>query len=77
VPQSNADWGKRPSTNKTTQPHDIGEIDKLVKGQKTGQTARINAEIDEDLRARFKAKCAMQKREIKDVLTELIEAWLK
>ena len=77
MPQSNADWGKRPSTNKTTLPPDIAKIDKLVKGKKSDQTGRINAEIDLDLRARFKAKCAMEKREIKDVLTELIEVWLK
>ncbi len=73
--QANANWGQRPTTKKATEGTPLAEIDKLVSGGK-GTTARLNAEIDADLRARFKAKCAMEKREIKDVLTELIEGWI-
>jgi hypothetical protein len=74
--QSNpAAWGQRPTTKKVPEGANLAEIDKLVKGGQ-GTTARLNAEIDADLRARFKAKCAMEKREIKDVLTELIEGWM-
>ena len=73
--QANANWGQRPTTKKAVEAAPMAEIDKLVSGGK-GSTARLNAEIDADLRARFKAKCAMEKREIKDVLTELIQGWM-
>jgi hypothetical protein len=73
--QVNANWGQRPTTKKAAEGGAITEIDKLVTGGK-GTTARLNAEIDGELRARFKAKCAMEKREIKDVLTELIQGWM-
>jgi hypothetical protein len=69
-------WSKRPSAKSATKAADAAELDKFVNGR-AGKTARLNAEIDAELRARFKAKCAMKKREIKDVLTELIEGWTK
>nr|WP_249412634.1 plasmid partition protein ParG [Erwinia rhapontici] len=45
------------------------------------QTCRRNSEklqtnIDEELHRRFKTACFLQGREMKDVLTELIEGWL-
>jgi len=74
-----ATWGKRPTTKKEEpKPVDTAALDKFVNGDGAkGKTARLNAEIDADLRARFKARCALQKREIQDVITELIEGWMK
>ena len=74
-----ATWGKRPTTKKEEpKPVDTAALDKFVNGDGAkGKTARLNAEIDADLRARFKSRCALQKREIKDVLAELIEAWMR
>lgn len=37
---------------------------------------KLQTNIDEDLHRRFKTACFMQGREMKDVLTELIQAWL-
>jgi hypothetical protein len=72
-----ATWGKRPTAKKDApKPVDAAALDKFVNGAK-GKTARLNAEIDADLRARFKARCALEKREIRDVISELIEGWMK
>ncbi len=73
MPQAKSSWGQRPTAKNATSPT-MADLDKLVSGSKA--TVRLNAEIDADLRARFKAKCAMEKREIKEVLTDLIEAWM-
>lgn len=37
---------------------------------------KLQTNIDEELHRRFKTSCFLQDREMKDVLTELIEAWL-
>lgn len=42
----------------------------------TGGVKKLQTNIDEDLHRRFKMACFMQGREMKDVLTELIEHWL-
>jgi len=42
----------------------------------TGAVKKLQTNIDEDLHRRFKTACFMQDREMKDVLTELIEGWL-
>lgn len=39
-------------------------------------TKRINAEIPLELHNRFKAKCAVDGREMKEVLIEMIEGYL-
>ena len=39
-------------------------------------TKRINAEIPLDLHNRFKARCAVDGREMKEVLIELIDGYL-
>ncbi|WP_426768681.1 plasmid partition protein ParG [Erwinia aphidicola] len=41
-----------------------------------GTVKKLQTNIDEDLHRRFKTACFMQGREMKDVLTELIEHWL-
>jgi ParG len=78
MPQAEAAaWAKRPSAAKKEPGRtDTAALDKFVNGGR-GKGVRLNAEIDADLRAKLKAKCALEKREIRDVLTELIEAWVK
>ena len=75
--QANTTWGQRPTAKKQAAGADVADLDKFVTGGKGRKTARLNAEIDADLRAGFKSKCALEKREIKEVLTELIERWMK
>ena len=46
-------------------------LDKFVSGGKV-ETARLNVEIPKALRARVKSRCALEGREIKDVVIELL-----
>jgi hypothetical protein len=70
---ANSSWGSRPSTKKiVAAPAGLATIDKFVNGGKE-ETARLNVEIPKALRARVKARCAMEGREIKDVVTELLQ----
>lgn len=64
-------WGTRPSKKKGDAPS-VAALDQFVSGGKE-ETARLNVEIPKALRARVKARCAMEGREIKDVVTELLE----
>ncbi len=75
--QSKPDWGKRPISAKPTEAPKPDQIDKLVRGGKGGPKRRLNAQIDADLHARVKAKCALANKEIKDIVSELLEAWVK
>jgi hypothetical protein len=69
---ANSSWGSRPSTKKIVAASaGVAIIDKFVNGGKE-ETARLNVEIPKALRARVKARCAMEGREIKDVVTELL-----
>ncbi len=70
--QTASSWGQRPSTKKPSTPAVPAELDKFVTGGKA-QTKRLNVEIPAALHARLKAQCAMQGREIRDVVTELLE----
>lgn len=42
----------------------------------SGGVKKLQTNIDEELHRRFKTACFLQGREMKDVLTELIEGWL-
>jgi hypothetical protein len=70
----NSSWGHRPSKKnlETTVPAAVATLDKFVNGGKE-ETARLNVEIPKALRARVKARCAMEGREIKDVVRELLQ----
>ncbi len=63
-----SNWGSRPSKKRALAPD---ALDKFVSGK--GETARLNVEIPGDLRARVKAACALEGRDIKDVVVELLE----
>ena len=67
--QPNPTWGQRPTAKK---PPATVDLDKFVNGGKE-ETARLNVEVPKALRARVKARCAMEGREIKDVVIELLE----
>lgn len=67
----NSGWGSRPS-KKSPAAAPIDDLDKFVSGGKV-ETVRLNVEIPKALRARVKSRCALEGREIKDVVTELLE----
>lgn len=69
---ANSGWGSRPSKKAAAAGQGIADLDKFVSGEK-GDTVRLNVEIPKALRARVKAGCALEGREIKDVVTELLE----
>jgi hypothetical protein len=75
VSQQTADssWGTRPSKKSiAAAPATAAALDKFVNGGKE-ETVRLNVEIPKALRARVKVRCAMEGREIKDVVIELLQ----
>ena len=40
------------------------------------ETVRLNVELPANLRRRVKARCAIDGRDIRDVVIELLESWL-
>ena len=70
--QQTASWGQRPSSQKASSASTSADLDKFVSGGKA-QTKRLNVEIPAGLHARLKARCALEGREIRDVVTELLQ----
>lgn len=70
--QQGHSWGERPSKKKVTEQVAVATLDKFVNGGQQDMV-RLNVEIPKTLRARVKARCALEGREIKDVVTELLE----
>lgn len=66
-----ASWGQRPSTKKAVAAPAASDLDNFVSGGKA-RTKRLNVEIPATLHARLKARCALDGREIRDVVTELL-----
>jgi hypothetical protein len=67
-------WGDRPSTKKAPVVPNPADLDKFVSGGAgKEETARLNVEIPKALRARVKSRCALEGREIKDVVIELLQ----
>ena len=69
--QPTANWGQRPTTAKKATPA-ADELDNFVSGRKP-KTKRLNVEIPAALHTHLKAKCALEGREIRDVVIELLE----
>lgn len=69
---ANSSWGDRPSKKKGAAAPAVADLDKFVSGGKE-ETVRLNVEIPKALRARVKSRCAMEGREMKDVVTELLQ----
>lgn len=65
-------WGKRPS-KKTAQQPNASALDGFVNPAKDKLTKRLNADIPAALHARVKSGCALEGRDITEVLIELLE----
>lgn len=70
--QQTASWGQRPSSKKASAAPTPANLDKFVSGGQE-QTKRLNVEIPAALHARLKACCALEGRQIRDVVTELLQ----
>jgi hypothetical protein len=68
--KAKSSWGARPSKKKTESPAAVQ--DQFVNGGKGGM-ARLNVQIPKTLHTRVKVRCAMEERDIKDVVIELLE----
>ena len=65
-----AKWGQRPTKSKKASPA-AAKLNSFVNGGK--RTKRLNVEIPAALHTRLKAACALEEREIRDVVMELLE----
>jgi len=66
-------WGKRPSKKAEAQKPSASALDTFVNPAKDRPTKRLNADIPAALHARVKAGCALEGRDITEVLIELLE----
>jgi len=64
-------WGQRPSKKPEGSAVATEQLEAFVNPK--AKTKRLNAEIPSDLHARVKAGCALEGREMTDVLIELLE----
>jgi len=63
---------RRPSTRRAPAAPAVSGLDRFLNREKE-ETVRLNVEIPRTLRARVKACCALEGREIKDVVIELLQ----
>lgn len=72
-------WGNRPSTKAAAQTQnakpDVAALDTFVNPGAGKQTKRLNAEIPAALHSRMKSQCALQGRDMTDVLIEILEQY--
>lgn len=72
---STGSWGQKPSRKAEAQPSSRAVLDAFVNpGAAKVATKRLNADIPAGLHARVKAGCALEGRDITEVLIELLEA---
>jgi hypothetical protein len=64
--QRGASWGERPSKKGAA-----ADVEQFVRGKPA--TKRLNVEIPAALHARVKARCALEGREMREVVIELLE----
>ena len=69
--KAKSNWGARPSKKKTEM-ETLPAADRFVNGGQE-KMARLNVQIPKTLHTRVKVRCAMEERDIKDVVTELLE----
>jgi hypothetical protein len=69
-------WGAKPSKKAVEEnlPASKAALDRFVNPETAKPTKRLNAEIPADLHARIKAQCALDGRDMTDVLIELLES---
>jgi hypothetical protein len=71
---STGNWGQKPSRKLETQASGRAALEAFVHPGKTkGAVKRLNADIPAGLHARVKAGCALEGRDITDVLVEVLE----
>lgn len=68
---SSVNWGQRPSKKAATKPS-TSALDSFVHPGK--RTKRLNADIPAELHARVKAQCALEGRDMTEVIIEILEA---
>jgi hypothetical protein len=66
-------WGQRPSKKAEPQPQSSDALDSFVNSDKVKQTKRLNLNIPAALHARIKAQCALEGRDMTDVLIGYLE----
>lgn len=71
---SSVNWGKRPSANKAVASSSPSVLDSFVNPARERATKRLNLNISAGLHARIKAQCALDGRDMTEVLVELLEA---
>ena len=64
------DWGSRPARGPKNR---TDSLDAFVRAQDEGKTKRLNAEIPAALHARVKSGCALEGRDMTQVVIELLE----
>ncbi len=69
-------WGTRPTKRAVAQnvSSTTPALDNFVNPETSRPTKRLNAEIPADLHARIKAQCALDGRDMTDMLIELLES---
>ena len=65
-----AKWGSRPARGAKK---NADALDAFVRAKEEGKTKRLNAEIPAALHARVKSGCALEGRDMTQVLIELLE----
>lgn len=70
---STGSWGQKPSRKADAQPTNRAALDAFVNPGGAKATKRLNADIPADLHARVKAGCALEGRDITEMLIELLE----
>lgn len=70
--KAEVNWGKRP-TKRPPPPPAAASADSFVQGAKDA-TIRLNLDIPRTLHARIKSQCAMQSRNMREVVMELLES---
>ena len=63
-------WGSRPSRDSKNR---SAALDAFVRARDQGKTKRLNAEIPAALHARVKSACALEGRDMTQVVIELLE----
>ena len=64
------EWGSRPARGPRKK---ADALDAFVRARDEGKTKRLNAEIPAGLHARVKAGCALEGRDMTQVVIELLE----
>ena len=63
-------WGSRPARGSRKK---ADALDAFVRARDEGKTKRLNAEIPAALHARVKSRCALEGRDMTQVVIELLE----